>query len=174
MSTCRALKRLENELHGWQIVHQTGEGQLQQTIERYRRADVDALTVSFIDEMAPVMFASDLVVCRAGGTTLAELALAGAPAVLVPYPRDVEAYQLANADVIAAAGAATVIDESSLQGPLSHALVDHLGPLLTDDAHRRSMAAQMIALAKPEAAVAIADVVRNILGAAIGGIQLAA
>ena len=110
----RALRDLRNELRGWQIVHQTGEGQLQQTIDRYRAAGVEALTVSFIDEMAPVMFASDLVVCRAGGTTLSELALAGVPAVLVPYPRDVEAYQLANAEVVAAAGAATVIDESSL------------------------------------------------------------
>ena len=107
-STCRERsQRLATQLHGWQIVHQSGEGQLQQTINRYRDVGVDALTVSFIDEMAPVMFASDLVVCRAGGTTLAELALAGVPAVLVPYPRDVEAYQLANADVVAATGAAT-------------------------------------------------------------------
>ncbi|MEX2187212.1 MAG: UDP-N-acetylglucosamine--N-acetylmuramyl-(pentapeptide) pyrophosphoryl-undecaprenol N-acetylglucosamine transferase, partial [Pirellulales bacterium] len=72
-----AIARLGTRLRGWQIVHQSGEGQLQQTIERYRVAGVDALTVSFIDEMAPVLFASDLVVCRAGGTTLAELALAG-------------------------------------------------------------------------------------------------
>ena len=116
---------LGDRLRGWQIVHQSGEGQLQQTIDRYREAGVDALTVSFIDEMAPVMFASDLVVCRAGGTTLAELALAGVPAVLVPHPRDVEAYQLANAEIVAATGAATVIDETSLEA-LDEALAEHL------------------------------------------------
>ncbi len=169
-----ALARLGTRLRGWQIVHQSGEGQLQQTIERYRVAGVDALTVSFIDEMAPVLFASDLVVCRAGGTTLAELALAGVPAVLVPYPRDVEAYQLANADVVAATGAATVIDESSLEEPLSDALVDHLAPLLDDEARRQLMAANMRLLAQPDAAALITDTIRNALGAAAGTVRLAA
>ena len=170
----QALQRLGTQLNGWQVVHQSGEGQLQQTINRYRDAGVDALTVSFIDEMAPVMFASDLVVCRAGGTTLAELALAGVPAVLVPYPRDVEAYQLANADVVAAAGAATVIDESSLEEPLSDALVDHLAPLLSDDSRRQLMAANMRLLAQPDAATQITDMIRNILGTAVGTVHLAA
>lgn len=170
----RALQRLGTHLKGWQVVHQTGEGQLQQTINRYRTAGVDALTVSFIDEMAPVMFDSDLVVCRAGGTTLAELALAGVPAVLVPYPRDVEAYQLANAGVVAAAGAATVIDESSLEEPLSKALVDHLAPLLVDHERRQTMAANMRRLARPDAASEITDAIRDILDTSVGTLRLAA
>jgi UDP-N-acetylglucosamine--N-acetylmuramyl-(pentapeptide) pyrophosphoryl-undecaprenol N-acetylglucosamine transferase len=170
----RALARLTDALRGWQVVHQSGEGQLQQTINRYRDMGVDALTVSFIDEMAPVMFASDLVVCRAGGTTLAELALAGVPAVLVPYPRDVEAYQLANADVVAAAGAAMVIDESSLEDPLDESLVDQLGPLLTDHERREAMATNMRSLARAEAAALITDTIRIILGTAAGSIRLAA
>lgn len=170
----RALRRLGSQLEGWQVVHQSGEGQLQQTIDRYRDAGVDALTVSFIDEMAPVMFASDLVVCRAGGTTIAELALAGVPAVLVPYPRDVEAYQLANAEVAAAAGAATVIDESSLEEPLSDALVEHLAPLLTDEPRRRLMAENMRSLARPDAAAEITDAIRTILGSAMGTVRLVA
>jgi UDP-N-acetylglucosamine--N-acetylmuramyl-(pentapeptide) pyrophosphoryl-undecaprenol N-acetylglucosamine transferase len=120
------------------------------------------------------MSASDLVVCRAGGTTLAELALAGVPAVLVPYPRDVEAYQLANADVVAAAGAATVIDESSLEEPLSDALVDHLAPLLDDASRRQVMAANMRTLARPDAAALITDAIRHILGTAAGSVRLAA
>jgi UDP-N-acetylglucosamine--N-acetylmuramyl-(pentapeptide) pyrophosphoryl-undecaprenol N-acetylglucosamine transferase len=159
-----ALRQLGARLDGWQIVHQTGEGQLQQTIERYQQAGVDALVVSYIDEMAPVMFESDLVVCRAAGTTLAELALAGVPAVLVPYPRDVEAYQLANAELVAAAGAATVIDEASLDDPLDEALVAHLAPLATDDAGRHAMAANMRALARPDAAALITDTIRAVLG----------
>ena len=170
----RALRALGDRLRGWQVVHQTGEGQLQQTIDRYREAGVEALTVSFIDEMAPVMFASDLVVCRAGGTTLAELALAGVPAVLVPYPRDVEAYQLANADVVAAAGAATVIDESSLEEPLDEALAEQLAPLLTDESRREPMAENMRLLARPDAAALITDTIRIILGASVGTIRLAA
>jgi UDP-N-acetylglucosamine--N-acetylmuramyl-(pentapeptide) pyrophosphoryl-undecaprenol N-acetylglucosamine transferase len=169
-----ALRRLREQLRGWQIVHQTGEGQLQQTIDRYRAAGVDALTVSFIDEMAPVMFASDLVVCRAGGTTLAELALAGVPALLVPYPRDVEAYQLANAEVVAAAGAATVIDESSLDGPLDDALADQLALLLIDNSRRELMAENMRLLARPDAAELITDTIRTVLSASVGTVRLAA
>jgi UDP-N-acetylglucosamine--N-acetylmuramyl-(pentapeptide) pyrophosphoryl-undecaprenol N-acetylglucosamine transferase len=169
-----ALRRLREQLRGWQIVHQTGEGQLQQTIDRYRAASVDALTVSFIDEMAPVMFASDLVVCRAGGTTLAELALAGVPALLVPYPRDVEAYQLANAEVVAAAGAATVIDELSLDGPLDDALADQLALLLIDNSRRELMAENMRLLARPDAAELITDTIRTVLSASVGTVRLAA
>lgn len=170
----RALARLGDRIKGWQIVHQSGEGQLQHTIDRYRAAGVEALTVSFIDEMAPVMFASDLVVCRAGGTTLAELALAGVPAVLVPYPRDVEAYQLANADVVAAAGAASVIDESALEEPLCEALLEHLVPLLEDEPRRQAMAASMRSLAQPDAAELITDAIRDVLGTSVGTIRLAA
>ncbi len=170
----RALRELRDQLRGWQVVHQSGEGQLQQTIDRYRAVGVEALTVSFIDEMAPVMFASDLVVCRSGGTTLSELALAGAPAVLVPYPRDVEAYQLANAEVVAAAGAATVIDESSLDDRLDHALADQLAPLLVDDARRERMAENMRSLARPDAAALITDTIRSVLAASVGSVRLAA
>jgi UDP-N-acetylglucosamine--N-acetylmuramyl-(pentapeptide) pyrophosphoryl-undecaprenol N-acetylglucosamine transferase len=170
----RALRELRDELRGWQVVHQTGEGQLQQTIDRYRAVEVEALTVSFIDEMAPVMFASDLVVCRAGGTTLAELALAGAPAVLVPYPRDVEAYQLANAEVVAAAGAATVIDESSLDDGLDQALADQLRSLLVDESRRELMADNMRLLARPDAAKLITDSIGSVLGTTVGTVRLAA
>jgi len=159
-----ALRRLGPQLDGWHVVHQTGEGQLQQTIERYQAAGVKALTVSFIDEMAPVLFESDLIVCRAGGTALAELALAGVPAVLVPYARDVEAYQLTNAELVAAAGAATVLDESTLDGALDEALADHLEPLLTDDARRGTMANNMRSLARPDAAAAITDAICAVLG----------
>ena len=81
-----ALKKLGDALAGWQIVHQTGDGQLQETEARYAQVGVRALTVTHIDEIASVLFASDLVVSRSGGTMLAELALAGAPAILVPYP----------------------------------------------------------------------------------------
>ena len=131
----RALARLREQLAGWQIVHQSGEGQLQQTEARYRAAGVDALVVAFIDEIAPIMFASDLVVCRAGGTTLAELALAGVPAILVPYPRVMD-YHLPNAEVFAAAGAATIIDETELDGSLEDALVEQLESLLVNDDRR--------------------------------------
>jgi UDP-N-acetylglucosamine--N-acetylmuramyl-(pentapeptide) pyrophosphoryl-undecaprenol N-acetylglucosamine transferase len=157
-----ALARLREQLAGWQIVHQSGEGQLQQTETRYRSAGVNALVVSFIDEIAPIMFASDLVVCRSGGTTLAELALASVPAILVPYPLTID-YQLPNAEIFAGAGAATIIDETDLAGSVEDALVEHLEPLLTSDERRVKMGASMRRLARPGAAANVTNIVYEAL-----------
>jgi UDP-N-acetylglucosamine--N-acetylmuramyl-(pentapeptide) pyrophosphoryl-undecaprenol N-acetylglucosamine transferase len=157
-----ALARLREQLAGWQVVHQSGEGQLQETERRYRDAGVEALVVAYIDEMAPVMFDSDLAVCRAGGTTLAELALAGLPAVLVPYPPVMD-FHMPNAEVHAAAGAATVIDETELAGSFGDELVAHLKPLLTDDLRRRRMANNMHRLARPNAAANVTDAICDAL-----------
>ena len=163
----RALARLREQMSGWQIVHQSGEGQLQQTVARYREAGVDALVVAFIDEIAPVMFASDLVVCRSGGTQLAELALAGLPAVLVPYPKVLD-YHLPNAEIVAAAGAASLIDETDLTTTLEDALVNEIEPLIVDDARRTQMAANMRQLAWPGAAANVTNIVYEALfGSAI-------
>jgi UDP-N-acetylglucosamine--N-acetylmuramyl-(pentapeptide) pyrophosphoryl-undecaprenol N-acetylglucosamine transferase len=159
----RALSRMGNLLDGWRIVHQTGEGQLQETERRYRAAGVEALVVSYIDEMAAVLFESDLIVCRAGGTTLAELALAGTPAILVPYPKAVDASQMANAEVFAAGGACAIIDEASLAGTLDQALVDHLQRLMVDHAQRHEMAVNMRRFARPEAGALITDTICDIL-----------
>jgi UDP-N-acetylglucosamine--N-acetylmuramyl-(pentapeptide) pyrophosphoryl-undecaprenol N-acetylglucosamine transferase len=158
----QALRQLRDELTGWQIVHQSGEGQLHKTEQRYREAGVEALVVAFIDEMAPVMFDSDLAVCRPGGTTLSELALAGLPAILVPWPRVME-FHMPNAEVFAAAGAATIIDETELAGSLGDELVAHLRPLLTDDVRRRQMAASMRRLARPDAAARVTDAICDAL-----------
>ena len=159
----KALARLGSRLAGWEIVHQSGEGQLQETFDRYHEAQVAAVVVSYIDELAPLLFESDLVVCRAGGTTLSELALAGVPAVLVPYPNARESYQLANAEVFAEAGAAKLIDEAELDSPLDDALVAALQPLITRADERHAMAANMQRLARPDAAAEIAETIYGIL-----------
>ncbi|HEX5470752.1 MAG TPA: UDP-N-acetylglucosamine--N-acetylmuramyl-(pentapeptide) pyrophosphoryl-undecaprenol N-acetylglucosamine transferase [Lacipirellulaceae bacterium] len=153
-----ALARLRAHLTDWQILHQSGEGQLQKTDARYRAAGVEALVVAYIDEIAPIMFGSDLVVCRSGGTTLAELALAGTPAILVPYPPIMQ-FHLANAEVFAEADAARVIDESDLIGPLAEALADQLEPLLSDGTRRQRMAANMRRMARPAAAANVTELV---------------
>lgn len=153
-----ALTRLRDRLAGWQIVHQAGEGQLQPTVARYQAAGIEALVVAFIDEIAPVMFASDLVVCRSGGTTLAELALASVPAILVPYPLAID-HQLVNAEVFSTAGAATVIDETELEGSLADSLTEHLEGVLADENRRKQMAVSMRRLARPGAAANITNIV---------------
>jgi UDP-N-acetylglucosamine--N-acetylmuramyl-(pentapeptide) pyrophosphoryl-undecaprenol N-acetylglucosamine transferase len=107
-----------------------------------------------------------LAVCRSGGTTLAELALAGLPAILVPYPRVME-FHMPNAEIFAAAGAATMIDETDLAGSLADALVEQLQPLLTDDARRGTMAANMRRLARPDAAANVTDAICDALNLAV-------
>ncbi|NOY29248.1 MAG: UDP-N-acetylglucosamine--N-acetylmuramyl-(pentapeptide) pyrophosphoryl-undecaprenol N-acetylglucosamine transferase [Planctomycetes bacterium] len=160
----KALKQLGEALSDWQIIHQTGEGQLQETENRYRQCGLEALTVTFIDEIASVLFASDLVVCRSGGTTLAELALAGVPAVLVPYPHAVDDQQIANAKVFTSAGACRLVDESSQGGMLDKALARELTPLVVDEALRREMSLNIHALARPDAAADIAAAIQETLG----------
>lgn len=157
-----ALAKLRDECAGWQVIHQSGEGQLQETERRYRAIGIEALVVSFIDELAPILFASDLIVCRSSGTTLAELALASLPAVLVPHAAVID-YQLPNAEVYAGAGAATIIDETEIISPLEVALVEHLEPLLVNDERRARMAACMRRLARPGAAANVTNLVYEAL-----------
>ena len=162
------LKQLSDCLVDWQIVHQTGEGQLQETERRYRQLGVPALAVTYIDEIASVMFESDLVVCRSNGTTLAELALAGVPAVLVPAAHSREDQQLANAKVYAASRACRLIDESSPAGSLDKALARELTPLIMDENLRKTMALNMRGLARPHASAEIAVAVREALSGVRG------
>jgi UDP-N-acetylglucosamine--N-acetylmuramyl-(pentapeptide) pyrophosphoryl-undecaprenol N-acetylglucosamine transferase len=103
-----------------------------------------------------------LAICRSGGTTLSELALAGLPAILVPYPRVIE-YHMPNAELFAAAGAATIIDETEMSGSLCDELTAHLKPLLTDDARRRRMSISMRRLASPDAAAHVTDAICDAL-----------
>ncbi len=158
-----ALKQLGPLKDDWQVVHQTGEGQLQETEARYRKLGVEALAVTSIDEIASVLFASDLVVCRAGGTTLAELALAGVPGLLVPSPQAVDDHQIANAKVFASAGACRLIDETSQTGALDTALARELKPLLSDGPLRHGMGLKMQSLARPQASAEIATAIRDTL-----------
>lgn len=159
----KALKRLGETLAEWQIIHQTGEGQLQETENRYRQVGIEALTVTFIDEIASVLFASDLVVCRSGGTTLAELALTGVPAVLVPYPHATDDQQISNAKVFSSAGACRLVDESSQGNMLDAALARELTPLVSDDQFRQEMSLNIHALARPDAAADIAASIQETL-----------
>jgi len=159
----KALQQLGDCLADWHVVHQTGEGQLQETETRYQRSGVEALAVTYIDEIASVLFESDLVVCRSGGTTLAELALAGAPAVLVPYPDAADDHQIANAKVFTAAGACRLIDETSQTGALDKALARELSPLLVEESQRLKMSHNLRGLARPEAAAEIAASIHEAL-----------
>ena len=91
---------------GWQSRIQTGERDLELVRDGYRRAGLEARVEPFLYAMDREMKAADLVVCRAGATTLAELTAAGRPAMLVPLPTATDDHQRKNAEVLARAGAA--------------------------------------------------------------------
>lgn len=139
---------------GLQVVHQTGQRDLAVVREGYERAGVDARAESFLDGVAGEMIAADLVICRAGATTLAELAAVGRPAVLVPFPAAADDHQRKNADVLARGGAAVLIVEADLTPARLAAAIDQL---LSDADRRAGMGDAMRTFARPAAAGAIVD-----------------
>jgi len=134
------------------ITHQTGERDREATAARYRAAGVDATCHAFITDMASAYAAADLIIGRAGATTVAELAIAGKPAVFIPYPFAADNHQEINAREMAAAGAALMFRQSELT---ADKLADALRPLLADPERRAKMSAAMAALARPNAAAEI-------------------
>jgi UDP-N-acetylglucosamine--N-acetylmuramyl-(pentapeptide) pyrophosphoryl-undecaprenol N-acetylglucosamine transferase len=118
-----------------------------------------ATVAGFIDRMPDVLAASDLAVCRAGGTTLAELAAAGLPAVLLPYPDATDDHQRRNAEVFSGAGGCVTLDECRLPGRLDSRLAEAIGRLLGDPHHRARMSAAMRRLARPDAAAEVAALI---------------
>jgi UDP-N-acetylglucosamine--N-acetylmuramyl-(pentapeptide) pyrophosphoryl-undecaprenol N-acetylglucosamine transferase len=144
------------------LTHQTGERDLEMVREGYRRAGLDARVEPFLYEMDREMNDADLVISRAGATTLAELTASGKPSILVPLPTATDDHQRKNADVLARAGAADVIDQRELTGA---ALAGRLLALAGDAARRASMAQAARRLARPDAADAIVARALALMGA---------
>ncbi len=136
------------------ITHQTGEKDLAVTAKRYTDAGVTADCRAFIKDMAATYLAADLVIGRAGATTVAELAIAGKPAVFIPYPHAADNHQEINAREMATQGAALMFRQSELT---ADKLLAAIRPLVTDVTVRTAMAEKMKSLAKPGAAAAVID-----------------
>jgi len=161
MAMVEAAPRLVRARPGLEVVHQTGERDLAGVREAYGRDGIGARAESFLDLVAREMTAADLVICRAGATTLAELAAAGCPAVLVPFPAATDDHQRKNAQVLADAGAAVLLDQAGLTG---ERLADVAGSLLADRPKLAAMSAAIRKFAKPDAAARIADRVFALAG----------
>jgi UDP-N-acetylglucosamine--N-acetylmuramyl-(pentapeptide) pyrophosphoryl-undecaprenol N-acetylglucosamine transferase len=136
------------------VVHQTGERDFDRVRDAYRHAGFDARVEPFLHDMDREMRAADLVVCRAGATTLAELTVSAKPALLIPLPNATDDHQRRNAEALARAGAADVLLQHDLSGAT---LADRIGSLLADDARRQAMARSAGLAARPDAARAIVD-----------------
>ncbi len=136
------------------IVHQTGEKDLEPTQAKYAAAGVTADCRAFIKDMAAAYQDADLIIGRAGATTVAELAIAGKPAIFIPYPFAADNHQELNAREMADKGAALMFKQAELT---ADKLAGALRPLLTDAATRQQMGAAMKSLAKPQAAATVID-----------------
>ena len=114
----------------------------------------------FIEDMGAAYGAADLVVCRAGATTLAELAMVGKAAILVPYPQAADDHQRANAEVVEAAGAARMILDAGLTAERLAAEVEELAK---SPEVRERMEIASRTLAKPEAAEQVVGLCRELV-----------
>jgi len=159
-SVPRAMYRLRSRLAGWEIIHQAGPRQAEATRELYRKLGLAARVTSFVKNMPRLLSGAHLAVSRAGGTTLAELAAAGVPAVLVPYPHAADDHQRKNAAVLVDAGACRVVDERDSSDRLDNRLADSLSLVMFDPRRRASMSVAINGRARPDAAWHVANMVR--------------
>jgi UDP-N-acetylglucosamine--N-acetylmuramyl-(pentapeptide) pyrophosphoryl-undecaprenol N-acetylglucosamine transferase len=136
------------------LVHQTGERDLASCRTGYAGAGLDARVEAFFPQVAAEVAAADLVVGRAGATTLAELAAAGRPAVLIPFPGATDDHQRKNAEAVARSGGAVVIDQRELS---PERIADTIAGLLSDQRRLEGMASAMRGLARRDAARRIVD-----------------
>jgi UDP-N-acetylglucosamine--N-acetylmuramyl-(pentapeptide) pyrophosphoryl-undecaprenol N-acetylglucosamine transferase len=149
-----AAPRLAAAAPGLEITHQTGERDLEMVRDGYRRADLQARVEPFLYAMDREMRAADLVVSRAGATTLAELTAAGRPSILIPLPTATDDHQRKNAGALVAKGAARMIEQRSLTGEL---LASEIVARARNEAERGAMSAAARRMAKPDAATVIVD-----------------
>ena len=147
------------------IRHQAGERHAEATRERYREAGVEAQVTAFVEDMAAVYAWADLVVCRAGASTVAELAAAGVGSILVPYPFAADDHQSANARFFEDRGAAQVIADTDELAPR---LAAALGERAADRAACFAMAEAAWAVGWRDAAERVAECCRKIEGSRPG------
>lgn len=149
-------------LPGLEIWHQTGASEVERTQQGYAGAGLRedrVRVVPFIKDMSEPYAWCDLVLCRAGATSLAELAAVGCPALLVPFPHAADDHQTHNAASLVEAGAAVVVAEGELEGDR---LVRELVGLLGDRSRLAAMREKMLDAAKPRAAADICAALRGL------------
>ena len=147
----QGLRLIEEELRP-QVVHQAGERHLSTLQDNYQSAGVHANSVAFIDDMAGAYAWADLVICRSGALTVAELAAAGVASILVPFPHAVDDHQTGNARFLASAGGAILLPQEDLTADAVSLIRNYTrGQLL-------QMGQRARALAKPQATLDVARI----------------
>jgi UDP-N-acetylglucosamine--N-acetylmuramyl-(pentapeptide) pyrophosphoryl-undecaprenol N-acetylglucosamine transferase len=157
----RIAKGLMEEVPGLRILHQAGARFAEPVADAYAASGADATrweVSAFLDDMPRRFADADLILCRSGASTVAELAAAGKAAVLVPLPTAADNHQLKNAEVFAAAGAAELRVQSS-DALMESFLFSDLSALLLDPIRRSEMGRKVKGLAHPDAVRVIGEMV---------------
>jgi UDP-N-acetylglucosamine--N-acetylmuramyl-(pentapeptide) pyrophosphoryl-undecaprenol N-acetylglucosamine transferase len=157
----RCLPELKHEAPGMHIIHQTGERDYNDALAAYRGLGESAEVFKFIEDMPAAFARADVVVCRSGASTVAEIAASGKPAIFVPFPRAADDHQRVNAEALARAGAAVVVEESKLEGVW---LAETIAALLGDAKRLERMSVAARSLAHPNAARDIAAMATRVAG----------
>jgi UDP-N-acetylglucosamine--N-acetylmuramyl-(pentapeptide) pyrophosphoryl-undecaprenol N-acetylglucosamine transferase len=157
----RCLPELRRQAPGTHIIHQTGERDYNDALAAYQSLGESAEVFKFIEDMPGAFARADLVVCRSGASTVAEITAAGKPAIFVPFPRAADDHQRVNAEALARVGAAVVVEESKLEGVW---LAETIAALLADPRRLREMSEAARGLAHPDAARDIAALAARVAG----------
>lgn len=147
-----ALALLQKEGQAFRVLHQTGRAEQAEVLASYERLGIQAQVVAFIDDMRKAYGEADLVVCRAGAMTIAELTVLGKPSILVPYPYAADDHQRANAEVLVQGGAARMVLDAELT---PERVGEEIGTLLFDHGRLTAMAHAAASLGKPDATRAV-------------------
>jgi len=157
----RCLPVLQREARGIHIIHQTGERDYNDALAAYGSHNESAEVFKFIEDMPAAFARADLVVCRSGASTVAEIAAAGKPAIFIPLPTAADDHQRVNAEALARHGAAVVVEQSKLEGVW---LAETIAALLQDPQRLLKMGHAARELAHPNAARDIAAMAARIAG----------
>jgi len=152
------LQKMKDKLR---VLHQTGDREVETVRRAYEQFGLDAQVTPFIVNMADAYAAADLIICRAGATSLAEITAAGKAAILIPYPWAANDHQTKNAEALASAGAAVIINEHELNGQKLFGVIDDL---LANKQKLRQMEEASVKLGNIKAAAKIVDACMGLAG----------
>jgi len=155
------LPELMQRVPGLGVIHQTGEREYNEVQAAYAQAGIPAEVHKFLDDMPGFFARADLVLCRSGASTVAEIAAAGKPAIFVPFPLAADDHQRRNAEVLEQAKAAVVLEETRLDEVW---LVDTVCALLEDPKRIAAMSEAARAMAHPDASKDIAELAAKVSG----------
>jgi UDP-N-acetylglucosamine--N-acetylmuramyl-(pentapeptide) pyrophosphoryl-undecaprenol N-acetylglucosamine transferase len=148
-----AAPELVNRMPNLRIIHQTGERDLADTKAAYEKAGIEAEVSAFVTDMPAAFAKADLILCRSGASTVAEIAAAGKAAIFVPFPFATDDHQKRNAEALSTKGAALLLVESELT---PERLANEVSSLMLNANRLQEMSATAKTMAHPEAARAIA------------------